>query len=670
MRARHVGVDVGGTFTDLIWIDGAGAIGASKVASTPSAPDEGVIAGIDGTPGTSDLSRASVFRHGTTVGLNALLTAGGTRVALITTRGFRDVLEIRRGARPDPFVLTSGHPPPLVERDLRLEVTERIRADGTVDTPLDELDVDRAHAAIARAGIESVAVCLLHAYAHPDHELAVERRLRDLGFDGRISLSHRVSGEHREYERTATTVVDAYIGPVTQQYVGRLEQALRGRGLTGPALMTRSGGGALTFDEAAARPFEVITSGPVAGVAAGAALARRAGLGEVVTADVGGTSFDTSLVLDGEPTVLPAGVVAGLPLQAPWVDVRSIGAGGGSLARVDRGGLLRVGPESAGALPGPACYGRGGIEPTVTDAMVVLGMFGTGRLGSGLVLDEHAAAVAVDGVADAFGGDRLACARGIIQIAAANMADAIREVTVEQGRDPRTATLVAFGGAGPLIATAIADELDMRHIVVPPYAGNFSAWGLLESDIVRSRARTLVVPADDASLAAVDGVLDALFDELGGADGGEPQGALDMRYRGQEHSVTIPVPLARRRLAGTGAEIRSAFAERYAQRYGYRLGDDVEVVTVRATLTEPVERPVARSVSEPIGRSVVEATSVRRGERLPFTVLGRGDLGDAAIAGPAIIVEQTTTTYVDVGWSAALDDVRGMVLAGTGEATA
>src|SRR5437588_6964555 len=500
--ASRIGVDVGGTFTDLITYDDAtGDVRVVKEPTTPWAPEEGVVEAVRGGVPEQLLRAAAFFMHGPTIGLNALLERRRGSVGLLSTRGFRDVLEIGRGDRADPYDLFWRRPEPLVPRELRLPVTERVLADGSILTPLDAEDVRRALEDFGAAGVASIAVAFLNAYANPEHEREAARLLRELGFDGELALSHEISGEYREYERTSTTVIDAFVRPGVRAYLERLETRLRELGFAGEALVTRSGGGAMSFAEARDRPFETILSGPVAGAQGAAALARKLGIGDAISADVGGTSFDTCLIVEGRPQLLYQGTIVGLPVQTSWVDVRSIGAGGGSIAYVDVGGLLRVGPRSAGARPGPACYGRGGAEPTVTDAALALGMLGPGELAGGIVLDRGLALRALEQLRL---GSAEEAARGVITIAAASMADAIREITVEQGRDPREAVLVAFGGAGPLFATLLADELDIARVVVPRHAGNFSAWGLLGADVTRERSATRIIRLSDDSVARAE----------------------------------------------------------------------------------------------------------------------------------------------------------------------
>jgi N-methylhydantoinase A len=388
--STRIGVDMGGTFTDLIAYDDAtGAVTLAKSPSTIDAPAAAVLESVSQTVGSDVLARAEYFLHGTTVALNALLQRSGARVGLLATAGFRDVLEIRRGSREEMLNLWWRPPAPLVPRRLRMPIRERTLADGRVLEPLDGDDVAGAVGAFEADDVDAVAVAFINSYSNPDNELAAADALRRHGYRGEISLSHQVSGEYREFERTSTTVIDAYVRGVASGYLGDLQDGLRTQGCSATLLIMRSGGGSMTFDEAAARPFETIISGPVAGVEGAAAVARELEISQVIAADVGGTSFDVSVIIDGRPQALNQGEVIGFPVQAPWVDVRSIGAGGGSIAEIDSGGLLRVGPRSAGSVPGPASYGRGGTEPTVTDAALVLGMLGAGSLAGGLSLDPQ-----------------------------------------------------------------------------------------------------------------------------------------------------------------------------------------------------------------------------------------------------------------------------------------
>ena len=659
--ATRVGVDIGGTFTDLVYYDEAtGETGEGKVETVPRAPEEGVVEAVRRHVPKAVIEGAELFLHGTTVGLNALLERRGAKVGLIATEGFRDVLEIRRGDRAEMYNLFWRQPEPLVPRERRLGVAGRLLADGSELRPLDKASVLAAYQQLARSEVDSIAVCLMHAYANPAHELQVEAILREAGFNGGISLSHRISGEYREYERTSTTAIDAFVRARMSHYLKRLEDRLRDLGFRGTCLITRSGGGSMTFAEAEERPFETIMSGPVAGAQGSGELARMLGIKSMVTADVGGTSFDTALILDGWPQMLYEGVVDGMPVQTPWVDVRSIGAGGGSLAYVDAGGLMRVGPQSAGADPGPAAYGKGGTQPTLTDAAGFLGMLGTGELASGIKLDFGKSATALKSVGTRIERDEEETAKGILRIAAASMANAMREVSVEQGLDPRGMVLVPFGGAGPLMATLLADELQMREIVVPPLAGNFSAWGLLGADMVQSAARTRVMDLTDRNLPIVNAILAELFADVGKRSSKITRetvrsARLDLRYKGQEHWLTIDVPLAGTAVAVPAARILDDFTAEYERTFAATMNEVVEIVSVRATLRVPLPRRgavVTAAVDQAgNGKESVSAYSFTQDDRLDFAIVPRSRI-DGRLEGPAIVTETTATLYLDVGWRA------------------
>jgi N-methylhydantoinase A len=678
--ATRIGVDVGGTFTDLIFYDDeTGEIRVGKEPTTPSAPEDGVLAAVSSAVPQARVGAAEYFLHGTTVGLNSLLTRTGAIVGLLATRGFRDILEIRRGDRDDPYDLFWKHPPPLVPRRLRIPITGRMLFDGTEHTPIELEDVRGSVPLFEAEGVTSVAIAFLHSYANPAHELAAAQALRDAGFKGELSLSHQVSGEYREYERTTTTVIDAYVRPRMAVYLRALDDRLKGAGFNGSLLVTRSGGGAMTFPEAEERPFETILSGPVAGAEGAAELSRNLGLGDVITADVGGTSFDTCLITDGRPQVMYEGSIVGLPVQTPWVDVRSIGAGGGSLAWVDVGGLLRVGPGSAGADPGPACYGRGGTQPTVTDAAFVLGMLGEGVLASGISLDRDAARAAMAPLAEQLGFESDDVARGIMTIAGANMANAIREITVEQGQDPRRATLAPFGGAGPLFGTLLARELEIKQIVIPPYAGNFSAWGLLGADLTQSMARTRIMKLADGIVDDANGVVTGLFDTVAGRaaasnghTGATREVAADMRYVGQEHTITIPLQSEDGTITASLAEIRDAFTQEYEKTFGHEMDEEVEIVSLRATLRTPLPRRAAEhmgavAATDGRGESTIEAYSFTKGEWMPFRILQRAAM-DGIVAGPAILLEETATTYLDAEFEARPHESGSLFITDTGSA--
>jgi N-methylhydantoinase A len=675
--ATRVGVDVGGTFTDLIFYDDRTAtVSLAKAPTTPAAPEQGVMEAVGEVVARPELEVAQFFMHGATIGLNALLQRAGAVTALLCTEGFRDSLEIRRADRDAMYDIRWRQPEALVPRSLRLPVRERIRADGEILQELDEPGVEEAAKVLAAAGVEAVAICFINAYVNPSHELATERLLRASGFVGDISLSHRLTREYREYERTSTTVVDAYIRGVTSGYLQRLSGELSDRGFGGEVLVMRSGGGVLGTDEIAERPFEAIQSGPVAGVTGAAELCRAYDWPLGITADVGGTSFDTALVSEGRPRVRHEGEIAGWPLLTPWVDVRSIGAGGGSIAYSDAG-RLRVGPRSAGAVPGPACYGRGGELPTVTDSALLLGMLGDGRLAGGLELDPELARSALAALAPEFGMATEELARGVITIVTAAMAEIIREITIGQGEDPRQARLIAFGGAGPLFAGLIASELEIRDIVIPEFAGNFSAWGLLGQDRTYDAARTAVRPWGEGALGEIGADAKAMLADIGErrADA-RHEGAVEnavtfhLRYTGQDHTIPITLGLDGDLQPAVIADVEARFAEEYERRFGVTLDVALELVTLRLTVRELLPRAsgaLRHSNGDGTSRARTEGAShrgysFRRGDWMEFQIIGRGDLvaGQSA-SGPLVITEDTATTYVDDGFVASVDD-RGALL--------
>ena len=665
--ATRIGVDIGGTFTDLIYYDDvSGESLVAKVPTTPDNPDEGVVNAIGQAVPADRVKAAEYFLHGTTVGINALLQRRGAVVGLLATEGFRDILEIRRGDREEMYNLFWTPPPPLVPRRLRRPVKERVRANGEIHIAQETADVREALSVFESEDVDAIAIAYMNAYANPVHEIEAERELRAAGFEGEISVSHRVSGEYREYERTTTTVIDAFVRPRMIHYLRRLDEELAKTGFAERLLITRSGGGSMTFAEAEERPFETIMSGPVAGAEGAGELARSLGIDNLITADVGGTSFDTCLVSGGRPQLMYEGMVVGLPVQTPWVDVRSIGAGGGSIAYIDVGGLLQVGPQSAGADPGPASYGRGGTEPTVTDCALSLGMLGEGKLASGIALDVGKARAAIEPVAAKLNFTVDQAAQGVMTIVTASMANTIREITIDQGVDPRQATLLAFGGAGPLMACALARELNIGSIVIPPYAGNFSAWGLLGADLTQAAARTKIMKLSDDALAEANEILKDLFATLEERQGPLRDGqtrsrevGLDMRYAGQEHNLTVPMEAPDGVVTATAETVLEAFTQEYERTFRNTMEEDAEIVSIRATLRLPLPRRESEYKSTADGvadAAEVEAYSFTEDRRRPFRIVARESfaVGDT-VEGPAIITEQTATTYLDAGFEARLD---------------
>ncbi len=671
----RIGVDIGGTFTDLIFYDeDSGEFKAAKVPTTPQNPEQGCINAVQKSICAADLARANYFLHGTTVGLNAILERKGAKIGFITTSGFRDTLEIGRGDRDEMYNLFWRPKTPLVPRRLRLPIRERMTADGDIYTPLNEEDVVKALDVFKREGVDSIGVMLINAYANSQHELRVAQLLRDNGFNGAISLSHEVSGEYREYERSCTTAIDAFIKARMRSYLEVLQNNLQQQGFNGQILITRSGSGAMLLEEAAARPFETLMSGPVAGAEGAAFLAKRYNLGNLVTADVGGTSFDTCLIYQGKPQLHYEGRIDGMPVQTPWVDVRTIGAGGGSIANIDQGGLLTVGPQSASSVPGPACYDKGGTEATVTDAAAYLGMFGDGQLSDQFVIRTDLAEQAIKPLAQQLKLSVIDTAKGILAIATSNMANAIREITTEQGLDPRTLSILAFGGAGPLLSTLIAQELDAKQIIIPPFAGNFSALGLLVSDITRGASRTLIRPLNQQGIDDAAAMTKELFSTLEKRDisnKGETlaEVALEMRYKGQEHSLSITIDMHDNgSINGSPHSLKNLFNATYKKTFGILMQEPVEIFAVRVTMRQqlpPLDKNkiISGDITATDKVKKIAAYSFTHHQMMDFSIQQRSSLlPDTRFYGPLIIRELTTTIFVDKGFSVINDKESGCLM--------
>lgn len=674
--ASRLGVDVGGTFTDLIFYDhNTGEVRVGKGSTVPDSPDIGVLNVIETTLSNEELAGSDLFFHGTTVGINSLVERKGARVGVLTTDGFRDVLETRRTDRDEFYNMLWKAHEPLVRRKLRLPARERVRADGEILIPLAEEDVRHAASVFIEEGVESVAVVFINSHADSAHELRAAEILREAGFEGGISLSHEVTGEFREYERTSTTVIDAYVRPRVSRYLRNLGDSLHQASFNGDTFVTRSGGGSLPFTEGEDRPFETVMSGPVAGAAGAAELCRILRLPLAVTADVGGTTFDTCMIVDGEAIVKYEGRVAGMPLQTTWVDVRSIGAGGGSIAYQDAG-MLHVGPRSAGADPGPVCYGRGGTAPTVTDAAATLGMLAFGELAGGVNLDIPAASSAIEDLGAELGLERDRTAQGVLEITGVAMANAIRAILEEVGENPSEAAVLAFGGAGPLFGTMIARELSAKTVVVPNYAGNFSAWGLLLQDPSRAAARTYVARLGEAGLGGASNVMAELCQDLarrvdesspGTAAQSEIRASLDLRYEGQEYFLTVEAPYQDGAIVCTPDELLVSFGTDYEKRYGHRLNSPVEIVAARAVITTPLPKTdlMARVSKGADGapEREIDAFSFTHGKRENFRVVDRASLEPGVPErGPMIVLEETATTYVDAEFEVEIHPTGAMLL--------
>ncbi|MGH6613315.1 hydantoinase/oxoprolinase family protein [Sphingomonas sp.] len=664
--STRIGVDIGGTFTDLVYYDETdGSVVVAKVPTTPAHPERGCINAVEVGVPHAVLKDARYFLHGTTVGLNALLERRGPTIGMLTTAGFRDVLEIRNASRGEPYNMYWRPKAPLVSRDLRLGVRERCTFDGQIQLPLVEQDVLDAYDTFREANVNSIAIMFLHSYANPEHELQAEQILRGAGFNGHISVSHKVSGEYRDYERGSTTVVDAFVRARMSGYLDHIDRTLKQSGFAGTCLMMRSGSGSMTFADAQERPFETINSGPVGGAEGASQLSQRLGIPNLITADVGGTSFDACLIIGGRPRLLHAGEVDGMPLQTPWVDVRSIGSGGGSIADVDVGGLMTVGPRSAGAEPGPACYGRGGTLATTTDAAFYLGMLGGGELASGLSLDREASERALTPLAERLDCTIEQAAKGVIAIASNHMASLIRDLTIEQGIDPREFKLLPFGGAGPMMATQIARELGITKILVPPHAGNFSAWGLLGADLLRSRARTHVTPLSAKAIDEANTVLAELLRILMDDENSDKEAleetltvTLDLRFMGQEHTLSVSPEHQDGRITQNLEQIEALFHAEYVRHYGATLDAKIQLVTIRASRRRALPVRSEKYEYQGLGSPKEgEYFSFVEDRRMTFSTVQRGalDVGKR-YSGPAIVYEPTTTTYVDSDFTYGVDE--------------
>jgi N-methylhydantoinase A len=641
-----LGVDVGGTFTDAV-LAGGGMLVTAKVPSTPENQAEGVMAAV-----VLALERAGIepgevarFAHGMTVATNGLLEERGARTALVATRGFADVIEIGRQARPRLYRPCASAPAPLVPAELRFEVAERTGPEGVLEA-LGDGDLEETVEAVAAAGVESVAVSLLHSYVDPAHEQRVARALAARMPDVHVSASHEVLSVFREFERTSTTVIDAYLSPLLQRYLERLAERAEQAGLPAPDIMS-SAGGLVSAATASRHAALTVLSGPAAGAVGAAVAGAASGAGNVVSFDMGGTSTDVSVIDGGAVRQASLQAIAGRPLQLPMVDVHTVGAGGGSIGWADPGGALRAGPQSAGAVPGPACYGRGGTLPTVTDANLLLGYLGAGSdLAGGVALDTDAAERAVDALARTLGLEREAAAWGIVRVADQEMARALRVVTVERGVDPRGYALVAFGGAGPMHAARLADELEIPRVLCPRAAGVLSALGLVASAARRDLARSVLLrgaEVDSQAGAAVAGLAAAAARELPGA---RLEATFDLRYRGQSFELPVAAPLAPR-----PGMLRERFERAHEERYGYADPEgELELVNVRiAALGEQTAAPPLASAAAG-GTTETERPALFGDQRLATAVLRGEPRAGTALTGPAILELPETTVVVPPGW--------------------
>ncbi|MGA3001927.1 MAG: hydantoinase/oxoprolinase family protein [Acetobacteraceae bacterium] len=675
--AWRVGVDSGGTFTDVCLFDDAtGRIEVWKVSSTPDDPSLGIatgvaeaIARVGGTP-----DAVAWFGHGTTVATNALIQHRGARIGLITTDGFRDLLEIGRQKRPDLYDLMVDKPVTLVSRDLRLEVPERLRHDGSVELALDEVAFRAAVRRLRAADVAAVAVCFLYGFINAAHEVIASRILHEEFPEAFISISHDVAPEFREFERLSTTVVNAYLGPVMRGYIQRLGKRLRSLGVPATPHLTQSNGGVISFEQAERLPVRTVLSGPSTGVVGAREVGRLAGYPDLITFDMGGTSTDVALLNGGECRLAAEAVVHGYPIKAPMLDIHTVGAGGGSIAYID-GGLLKVGPRSAGADPGPVCYGLGGTEPTVTDANVLLGLLNPRYLLGGRMTIRHdLAREAIGGLAARLGLDPMATALGILSVVTANMVRAIRVISVQRGYDPRDYTLIAFGGAGPLHAARLAQELEIGRVLVPRNPGVLCAMGLLLTDL---RADFSVTRLRTLEQAAVPEMADAFrslslrarswFESEGIAAANQRiHRTVDMRYGGQNYELSVQLPDGPIGPHSIDA-LAEGFAAMHRRLYGFAAEDEpVQLVTFRVEAIGIVPKA---TLTQSAGGGFSAVPDLRpvwlqeAGGFVPCAVYDRDRLaaGDS-FGGPAIVEQMDATTYVPSDMTARVDPWLNLIL--------
>jgi N-methylhydantoinase A len=662
----RVASDIGGTFTDLAYLDEkTGRVGMTKVSTTPADFAEAVVGTL--RKAGVDVPRTSFFVHGSTVIINALTERKGAKTALITTRGFRDVLEIGRANRPDIYNMSYTKPKPFVPRYLRREVHERVNYKGEELVPLNEADVRQAVEKILAEGAQAIAVCFLHSYANPSHEVECGEIVNQLAPDIPLTLSHQITQEWREYERTSTAVLNSYVHPIARVYLDHLERDLATMGMDRRVLhVMQSNGGSATFDSGKRFPINLVESGPVAGVIGAAHIGDLIGEPNVISLDIGGTTAKTSLVEKGTPKITTEYKIeqrrdtAGYPILAPTVDIVEIGAGGGSIAWIDRAGALRVGPVSAGAAPGPACYGWGGDQPTVTDANVLAGRINPAYfLGGEIPLDVRRAEAAMQPIAEAFQLSIEEAAMGVIRIADANMINALKLVSVRRGYDPRDFVLIAFGGGGAMHAGALMRELRIKKVLIPTEPAVFSAWGMLMTDLRRDYIRTLITRTDKVNPAR----LNAIYAEVEAqalqdlTAEGVPEGDMDfqrfadMRYMGQEHTVKVRLP--------AGAiddrampDINERFHALHEQTYTFRLETPVELVNYHLTAVGRVKKPEFRKLD---GRQGKLADARKGARRVNFDELGFAEAAiyererlpvGVAVKGPAVVEEPASTTVV------------------------
>ncbi|HEX2536869.1 MAG TPA: hydantoinase/oxoprolinase family protein [Pseudolabrys sp.] len=662
----RLSADVGGTFTDVAAFDDTtGHLRLGKTLTTPSRLVTGIETGV--TKAGAGFSAAQLFLHGTTVAINTILERTGASCALITTQGFRDIYEIGRVNRPESYNLFFQKHTPLIDRDLRFEIRERMDAQGRVLIPLDDDEVRTVAAAAVARGVKAIAILFLHSYRNADHEKRAKRVVEEAYPDLFVTASHELSQEYREYERTSTTAANAYVGPRVRSYLGEMDGHLKETGFEGNFLVVQSTGGLFDLEEARSSCIRMLESGPAAGVIGARTLCANIGLRNAIAFDMGGTTAKAGVIYDGEVLMtggqLVGGYATGLPLQIPMIDIQEVGTGGGSIARIETGGGLRVGPESAGAQPGPVCYGQGGAEPTVTDCNLVLGRIAADRfLGGEMKLDLAAARAALEEkIAKPLDLDPVAAADGVLRIAATKMSHMVRWVTTERGLDAADFALVAYGGAGPLHAAMIARELRIAKVIIPFAPGHFSAYGMLFADLRRDLVNTWFKPLETAAFDDLEALFTAM-EKTGAADLARSRDMIvemrtergaDMRYVGQEHAVTVHLPQSLFE-ARDRAGIKARFDAVHETRYGYSApGEKAEIVSLRSATIGLMRKPAL----EPVGAASDDAQAAFSGKRpVYFAATGmvetptydRGRLkAGNRIEGPALIEEHASTTVVE-----------------------
>ncbi len=681
----RLAADIGGTFTDIaVFDERSGQLTFGKALSTPQRLVEGINNGVGKTG--SDYRSAGLFLHGSTIAINTILERTGAKTALAITKGFRDIYEIGRINRPDAYNLFFQKHVPLVERALRFEVDERVLADGEVDKPLDEAEIAELGKRLASLGIQSCAILFLNCYARTEHEARAKAILERNHPDLFVSASHELSQEYREFERCSTVVANAYVGPKVRRYIGEIDQHIRDEGFAGSFMIVQSTGGHYEAEQAQQQCVRMLESGPAAGVIGTQALCRTLGIDNAIAFDMGGTTAKAGVIYKGEAlttgTALIGGYDRALPVQIAMMDIFEVGTGGGSIARVDDGGL-RVGPQSAGAAPGPACYGLGGTEPTVTDANVALGRLSADRfLGGEMPLDVKAAERALAHIAKPLNMDVTTAADGILRIAATTMSYAVKGVTTERGLDAGDFALVAYGGAGPLHAVQVAREIGIRRVIIPHAPGVFSAFGMLFSDLRYDFVRTALMHLEDAPFGDIEKVYRELEKQGRDAVAGtsvkpqkvEIKRAADMRYVGQEHAVTVDIPLrvfAKR----DRAAIKRLFDQMHELRYGTSAPEErAEIVSLRSTVSGIMRKPPQAKIKRGRGAPPKQAfTGTRRvffDDRFRDTPTWRRSelLAGNRINGPALIEEHASTTVLMPGDALQVDAYGNLVIAVAGAA--